>query len=72
MEHDTVSTSEQEDIYTEVPDSMVHGADMGPTWFLSSPGGSHVGPINLAISCALKSIVDIKTIYCILATTSEL
>ena len=30
-------------------DSKVHGANMGPTWVLSSPGGPHVGPMNLAI-----------------------
>ena len=30
------------------PDSKVHGANMGPTWVLSSPGGPHVGPMNLA------------------------
>ena len=31
------------------PDSKDHGANMGPTWDLSAPGGPHVGPINLAI-----------------------
>ena len=31
------------------PDSKVHGANMGPTWVLSSPGGPPVGPMNLAI-----------------------
>ena len=31
------------------PDSKVHGANMEPTWVLSSPGGPHVGPMNLAI-----------------------
>ena len=31
------------------PDSKVHGANMGPTWVLSAPGGPHVGPMNLAI-----------------------
>ena len=31
------------------PDSMVHGANMGPTWVLSAPDGPHVGPMNLAI-----------------------
>ena len=35
------------------PDSKVHGANMGPTWVLSAPGGPHVGPINLAIREAL-------------------
>ena len=31
------------------PDSKIHGDNMGPTWVLSSPGGRHVGPMNLAI-----------------------
>ena len=29
-------------------DSKVHGANMGPTWVLSAPGGPHVSPTNLA------------------------
>ena len=32
-----------------VPDSKVHGANMGSTWVLSSPGGPQVGPMKLAI-----------------------
>ena len=32
-----------------VPDSKVHGANMRPTWVLSSPGEPHVGPMNLVI-----------------------
>ena len=32
-----------------VPDSKVHGANMGPTWILSAPDGPHVGPMSLAI-----------------------
>ena len=36
------------------PDSKVHGANMGPTWVLSAPGGPHVGPINFAIREACK------------------
>ena len=31
------------------PDSKIHGANMGPTWVLSAPGGPRVGPRNLAI-----------------------
>ena len=27
-----------------VPDTKVHGANMGPTWVLLAPVGSHVGP----------------------------
>ena len=32
-----------------IPDSKVHGANMGPTWVLSAQDGPHVGPMNLAI-----------------------
>ena len=31
------------------PDNKDHGANMGPTWVLSAPGGPHVGSINLVI-----------------------
>ena len=37
------------EIFEIIPESKVHGANMGPTWVLSSPGGPHVGPMNLAI-----------------------
>ena len=36
-------------ILGNIPDSKVHGANMGPTWVLSAPGGLHVGLMNLAI-----------------------
>ena len=36
------------------PDSKVHVANIGPIWVLSSPGGPHVGPRNLAIRVVLK------------------
>ena len=32
-----------------VPDSKVHGANMGPIWDREDPGGPHVGPLNFAI-----------------------
>ena len=32
-----------------LPDSKVHGANMGPTWILLAPDGPHAGPMNLAI-----------------------
>ena len=35
--------------YSADPDSKAHGANMGPTWVLSAPGGPHAGPMNLAI-----------------------
>ena len=31
------------------PDSKVQAANMGPTWGRQDPGGTHVGPMNLAI-----------------------
>ena len=31
------------------PDSKIHGANTGPTWVLSAPGGPHDGPMNLVI-----------------------
>ena len=32
-----------------IPDSKVHGANMGPILGRQDPGGPHVGPMNLAI-----------------------
>ena len=32
-----------------IPAAKVHRANMGPIWGRQDPGGSHVGPINLAI-----------------------
>ena len=41
-----------------IPDSKVHGANMGPTWVLSAPDGPHVGPMNLAIRDDVPSILN--------------
>ena len=43
-----------------IPDSKVHGAQMGPTWVLSAPGGPHVGPMNLVIRDVMDIIKDIS------------
>ena len=32
-----------------IPDSRVHGANMGPIRGQQDPGGPHVGPLNFAI-----------------------
>ena len=37
-----------------IPDSKVHGANMGPFWGRQDPGGPHVGPMNLAIWDAMQ------------------
>ena len=46
----------------EIPDSKVHGANMGPTWVMSAPGGPHVGPMNLAIRdvCLVTTSRDVN------------
>ena len=36
-------------VHVVIPDSKVHGTNMGPIWVRQDPGGPHVGPINLAI-----------------------
>ena len=33
----------------DIPDSKVHGANMGPIWGRQDPGGPHAGPMNFAI-----------------------
>ena len=33
----------------DIPDSKLHGANMGPTWGRQDPGGPHVGHVNLII-----------------------
>ena len=32
-----------------IPDSKVHGANMGSIWGRQGPGGPHVGPMNFAM-----------------------
>ena len=55
-----------------LPDSKVHGANMGPTWVLSATDGPHVGPMNLAIrvcsskacTCTLNGTVSPDSFHC--------
>ena len=35
--------------YAFIPDSKVHGANMGPIWGRQDPGGPNLGPMNFAI-----------------------
>ena len=39
----------RKDGVNNIPDSKVHGANMGPIWGRQDPGGPHVGPMNFAI-----------------------
>ena len=34
---------------SNIPDTKIDGANMGPIWVLSAPGEHHVGPLNLVI-----------------------
>ena len=36
-------------ISLRIPDSKIHGTNMGPIWGRQDPGGPHVGPMNFAI-----------------------
>ena len=36
-------------LWSVIPNTKVHGANMGLTWVLSAPDEPHVGPMNLAI-----------------------
>ena len=36
-------------LHQYIPDSKVHGANMGPIWSQQDPDGPHVGPMNFAI-----------------------
>ena len=38
-----------------IPDSKVHGTNMGPTSVLSAPEGPHVSPMNLATGYSSRS-----------------
>ena len=40
-----------------LPDSKVHGANMGPIWGRQDPGWPHVGPMNFAIWAAMFHIL---------------
>ena len=44
-----------------IPDSKVHGDNMGPIWGRQDPGGPHVGPMNF---CYLRCFIyDCNSIF---------
>ena len=55
-------------MFSNMPDSKDHGANMGLTWVLSGPGGLHVGPMNLALrdtsAIYADSFIYAGTLYC--------
>ena len=46
---------------TDIPDSKVHGANMGPIWGREDPGGPYVGHMNLAICDGQRKYPKAKT-----------
>ena len=51
------------DVYMHsLPESKVHGANMGPIWGRQDPGGLHLGSMNFAIWAGLK------VLYTLIAT----
>ena len=57
-------------IRIHVPDSKVHGTNMGPTWVLSAPDGPHVGPMNLALR-GTKKVIKIINMAAIISVTDD-
>ena len=51
--HDTALILYQLPYFRSLPDSKIHGANMGPSWGRQDPGGPHVGPMKLAIWAVL-------------------
>ena len=51
------------------PDNKVHGANMWPTWVLSAPAGSLVGPMNIAFRAEV--LIDAATFLWLLINTSQ-
>ena len=43
----------------QLPDSKVHGANLGPTWVLAAPDGPHVGPM-LALWTLLSGMLPMS------------
>ena len=46
--------------FKRVPDSNVHGANMGPIWGRQDEGGPHVGPMNFAIWGDMLNIMRVS------------
>ena len=56
---------------TKYSDSKIHVAHMGPTWVLSDPGGSQVGPMSLAIRVDADHLAYYEVISAITSTADN-
>ena len=54
-------------LWHSIPDSKVHGANMGPIWGRQDPGGPQVGPMNLAILECFCRLLMTRRIFTLLA-----
>ena len=60
-------------VLNAIPDSKVHGANMGPIWGRQDPGGPHVGPENFAIwDIIIMIIISYSWYWTMLGYTTQL
>ena len=62
LAHSSAKPSAGTELTEKVPESKVHGANMGPIWGRQDPGGPHVGPKNFVIWDVFSSILCCPTI----------
>ena len=55
--------SHTKNVLTYIPDSKVHGANMGLISGRQDPGGLHVGPMNFAVWDVIEHLSKIKLSY---------
>ena len=49
-----------------IPDSKIHGANMGHMWVLVALDGPHVGPMNFAIRDTIEILDDAISVISVL------
>ena len=56
-----------------IQDSNYYVAHLGPTWVLSAPGGSHIGPINLAIrDMSMELILYMRCLFVVFLVSEDI
>ena len=50
--------------FVGIPDSKVHGANMGPMWGQQDPGGPHVGQMDFGIWDGLQYLRTVEYDHC--------
>ena len=62
--HDHAETKQK----NSIPDSKIHGANMGPIWGRQDPGGPHFGPMKFAILVWFSEVEEINVFSLFLPT----